>query len=127
MKQPSSHLSRRRFLRQTATVWACASIVPAGVLGLRGAPSPNGKLNLACIGIGGRGGDDLNEVSSENIVALCDVDARRAAANFNKHPQARPFKDFRRMLDAVDKEIDGVVVGTPDHVHAVAAIRAIKM
>jgi len=120
-------LSRRRFLRNSTAIVATASVVPASVLGLRGATPPSEKLNIACIGIGGRGKDDLDGVSGQNIVALCDVDQRHAGASFKRFPNAKAYQDFRKMLDEVEKQIDAVVVATPDHTHAVAAIRAIKM
>lgn len=119
--------SRRGFLRVGTAALATMSIVPGYVLGLRGAVSPNNRLNIAAIGIGGRGGDDLNEVISENIIALCDVDANYAAKRFRQFPQAKIYSDFRKMLEEKSKEIDAVVIGTPDHTHAVIAMRAIKM
>ncbi len=102
-------------------------MVPSSVLGLRGQTPPSNKLNIGCIGIGGRGGDDVKELSSENLVALCDVDAKQGGATFEKYPQAKRFKDFRRMLDEMGNELDAVLVATPDHTHAVAALRATKM
>ncbi len=88
----------------------------------------NSKLNLAGIGVGGRGRDDLDAIASlgVNVVALCDVDQVRAGDVYQKHPQAKPFKDFRRMLDAMDKQVDAVIVATPDHTHTVAAVAAMK-
>ena len=100
-------------------------VLPGAVLGLRGAPSANQKLNLAGIGIGGQGAHDLGQMESENIVALCDVDQNHGSRTFKKYPQARQFTDYRRMLDEM-KEIDGVVIATPDHHHAFAAMEAIK-
>jgi len=89
--------------------------------------SANEKLNIAVIGCGGRGGANLGGVSSENIVALCDVDQRRSAGSMKRYPGAKKFKDFRRMLDQIHGEIDAVVVSTPDHTHAPAAIRAMEL
>ena len=83
------------------------------------------KLNLGIIGPGGRGGGNLGAVSGENIVALCDVDEKRAAQAMASYPQARYNRDFRRMLD-VEKHLDAVVVSTPDHTHAVASVMAMK-
>ena len=127
MKLNAMKTTRRWFLRHATAAVAAVSVVPSYVLGLQGATSPNNKLNIACIGIAGRGADDLNGVSLENIVALCDVDSRRSAATFKKFPQAKPYQDFRRLLDEVGKQIDAVVVATPDHTHAVALMRAIKI
>jgi predicted dehydrogenase len=89
--------------------------------------SPNEKLNIAAIGVGGRGGDDVNGCAHENLVALCDVDEARAAVNFEKFPQAKRYKDFRRMLDEMHGQIDAVVVGSPDHTHAPAGVMAMKL
>jgi predicted dehydrogenase len=99
--------------------------LPAHVLGRGAATSPNNKLNIAGIGVGGQGGNDVDEMSSENIVALCDVDSEHAAHVFNKYPKAKRYQDFRAMLDE-DKSIDAVVVGTPDHLHAVVSVTAIR-
>jgi predicted dehydrogenase len=115
-------ISRRTFVGATAV--AAFTYLPARVLG-RGAASPNEKLNIAGIGIGGQGGWDLEQVAGENIVALCDVDWDYAAKTFDKYPKAKRYKDFREMLDK-EKGIDAVVVGTPDHNHAIVSITAIK-
>jgi predicted dehydrogenase len=122
----NQQLSRRSFVK-SATAVAAFTIVPRHVLGQPGKSPPSGKLNIAGIGVGGRGGDDINEVSSENIVALCDVDEAQAGGTIKKFPKARVYKDFRKMLDKENKNIDAVVIGTPDHVHAPAAIMAMKM
>jgi predicted dehydrogenase len=124
-KPNETKLTRRQFLRGTAMSGAAFMIVPGTVLGLRGATSANGKLNLAGIGIGGQGGVDVEKMESENIIALCDVDKNHAAHIFKKYPNAKQFTDYRKMLDEM-KEIDGVVVGTPDHHHAFASMEAIK-
>jgi predicted dehydrogenase len=87
--------------------------------------APSEKLNIAGIGIGGRGEGDLHECGSENIVALCDVDDAHAARVYKKYPKARKWRDFRKMLDE-QKDIDAVVIATPDHLHAVCAMAAIK-
>ena len=87
----------------------------------------NGKLNVACIGCGGRGGGNIDGVASENIVALCDVDENQAKGKREKFPDARFFTDFRVMLDRMGRQIDAVVVSTPDHTHAVAAAMALRM
>ena len=119
MKTGMNHnrITRRRFLGGTAFAATAFTILPGAVLGLRGATGANGKLNLAGIGIGGQGGNDVAALAGENIVALCDVDQNYAAPVFKKYPDARQFTDFRRMLDEM-KEIDGVIIGTPDHLHA---------
>lgn len=118
-------ISRRRFLLGTAAGVATFQVLPGHVLGLNGATSPNEKLNLAGVGVGGQGGQDINQLKSENIVALCDVDSNHAAGLFKQFPQAKIYKDFREMLDK-EKGIDGVVVGTPDHLHAFVSIAAMQ-
>ncbi len=82
----------------------------------------NEKLNIAGIGVGGQGAGDLNGVSSENIVALCDVDSRRASASFRKYEKAARYTDFRKMLDKEEKNIDACVIAVPDHMHTTIAI-----
>ena len=83
-----------------------------------GGTAQDGVCNVAGIGIGGQGGSDIDAVAAEghNLVALCDVDENYAAKKFAKYPKARQFKDFRVMLDQMNKEIDAVVIGTPDPV-----------
>jgi len=110
---------------QQAGAVAAFTIVPRHVLGGAGHTPPSEKLNIAGIGIGGRGEGDLDEVGSENIVALCDVDEAYAGRVFKKYPNARKWTDFRKMLDE-QKDIDAVVIATPDHLHAVIAMAAIK-
>ncbi len=117
-------LSRRNFLRNTAAVTSFL-VLKSAVLGREGHASPNEKLNIAGIGIGGQGASDVEQVSSENIVALCDVDSAYAARTFNKYPQAKRYKDYRVMLEK-EKGIDAVVIGTPDHLHAIVSIAAMK-
>ncbi len=118
-------ISRRDLIRGSAAV-AAITVVPAYVLGGPGRTPPSEKLNIAGIGVGGQGSWDLDNVSSENIVALCDVDWDRAADTFKRYPAARKYRDFRIMLEK-EKGIDAVVVATPDHNHAVATIMAIKL
>ena len=119
-------VSRRTFLSRGALASTALMVVPGHVLGLRGAESANEKLNIASIGIAGQGASNLNNLSSQNIVALCDVDWRHAAGSFKKFPKAKQYKDYRKMLDE-QKEIDAVVVSTPDHLHAFAAMHAIEL
>jgi len=118
-------IARRDFMSAAAAV-AAFTIVPSHVLGGPRRVPPSEKLNIAGVGIGGRGAGDLDEVGSENIVALCDVDDRYAADVFKRYPNAKKYHDFRKMLDK-EKNIDAVVIATPDHTHAVVALTAIKM
>jgi len=125
-KQQGTKISRRDFMNRAAAAAATFTVVPRYVLGGKALAAPSDKLNIACIGIGGRGGSNLNGVSRENIVALCDVDTRRTGKTFKNYPNAKRYTDFRRMLDEMDNHIDAVVVSTPDHTHAVACMEAIK-
>ena len=120
--------SRRRFLSATAATAFGFTLVPRHVLGGVGYTPPSDRVNVAGIGVGGMGGGDIATVSKlgTNIVALCDVDEVRAAGSFNAFPQARRYKDFRIMLEKEAKHIDAVTVGTPDHIHAVAAMAAVR-
>jgi predicted dehydrogenase len=120
-------LSRRNFLRTTSTAASAFLVVPRHLVAGGGAPAPSERPNLAAIGIGGMGGADIDALApNTNIVALCDVDSNHAAGTFKKFPNAKQFRDFRKMFDAMEKEIDAVLVATPDHFHAVAAMAAIK-
>lgn len=119
-------LSRRRFMGAAAAL-AAFTYVPKRVLGQAGGDSANNKLNIAGIGVGGQGGSDLNAVSSQNIAFLCDVDLNRAADTIKRHPNAKVYRDFRVMLEKEARHIDAVVIGAPDHIHAPAAILAMKM
>ncbi|HVW87420.1 MAG TPA: Gfo/Idh/MocA family oxidoreductase, partial [Bryobacteraceae bacterium] len=87
-----------------------------------GYKSPNEKLNIASIGAGGKAASDIDGCSSENIVALCDVDDAHAAKKFNEYEKAPKYRDFRKMLDEQGNNIDAVIVTIPDHMHATAAI-----
>jgi len=120
-------IARRAFLKHATAGAAALSafhFVPRHVLG-QGQTPPSEKINIAGIGIGGQGGVDIRQLSSENIVALCDVDTRHAAGMFKAYPKAGQYQDYRKMLDEM-KEIDAVVVGTPDHMHAFASMEAIR-
>jgi predicted dehydrogenase len=119
-------INRRQFMSRAAGAVAAFTIVPRRVLGGRGYQPPSETLNIAGVGVGGMGAGDIRCVESENVVALCDVDWERAAETFKRYPDARRYRDFRVMLEK-EKNIDAVVVATPDHVHAVAAMTAIRM
>jgi predicted dehydrogenase len=108
-----------------AAATAALAVVPSHVLGGPRRVPPSEKINIAGIGVGGRGAGDLDECGSENIVALCDVDEAHAGGVFKKYPNAKKWTDFRKMLDE-QKDIDAVVIAVPDHLHAVIAMTAIK-
>jgi len=95
------------------------------VLAGPGRTAPGEKLNIAGIGVGGMGRTNLRNLKGENIVALCDVDEQYAGKTFKEFPKAKTFRDYRKMLDK-QKDIDAVVIATPDHTHAVIAAAAIK-
>jgi predicted dehydrogenase len=88
--------------------------------------SPNEKLDVAVVGVAGRGAANLGGVAGENIVALCDVDSDKLGEAGKRFPGAKTYADFRKMLDEVGKQIDAVVVSTPDHTHAAPAVAAMK-
>jgi hypothetical protein len=119
-------INRRRFLQQT-TLGTGGLLLgfPAIVRG----QNLNSRINVACIGVGGKGDSDVNDAAKcgGTIVALCDVDARMIAKKAQKFPEAKKFADFRKMLAEMDKEIDAVTVSTPDHLHGMAAMAAMQM
>ena len=119
--------SRRKFLKKSIVI-PSIMIVPRHVLGGEGYTSPSDKLNIAGIGVRkwGMGSGNLSQCESENIVALCDVDYNLSTHTFNKYPKAKVYKDFRVMLEN-QKDIDAVIVATPDHNHAVITMMAMKM
>jgi predicted dehydrogenase len=124
----SSAIDRRHFLH-TGAAAAGLALLPAHISAARRKVGPNDKLNLAFIGVGGRGGDNLHELSrlsDVNVAALCDVDANSLAKAVQTHARATTYRDFRIMLEK-EKDIDAVVISTPDHTHAVATIMALKL
>src|SRR4051794_30340106 len=100
-------INRRQFLRGAGAGIAMFQLAPSHLLGAAGRLGANGKVNIAGIGIGSRGGSDINDMAAEghNLVALCDVDHTYAAKQFAKYPEAKPFTDFRVMFDKMNKEI----------------------
>ncbi|GAA4300487.1 Gfo/Idh/MocA family oxidoreductase [Compostibacter hankyongensis] len=121
-------LPRRTFIRNASLAAAGFYIVPRHVLG-RGYTAPSDKLNIAAIGSGGKGKDNIQKAwnnGAENIAALCDVDDRQAAAMFKKFPKAPRYKDFRVMLEKEHRNIDAVIIATPDHTHTVATLAAMQ-
>ena len=123
-------VSRRYFFFGSLLAAASGSaraLIPASfgsVLSLKAAgyKSPNEKLNIAAVGVGGRGAENLSNLLSENITTLCDVDSRQAAPTFKYFEKAVRYVDFRRMLDKEGDDIDAVVISTPDHMHATVAL-----
>ncbi len=132
------NITRRQFIATTGAGTAAFFIVPRAVLGGPGYVAPSDKLNIACVGVGGKGRSDIAAVSTENIIALCDVDDRQMkatlAAAMQRDPdyaarlqQAKKYRDFREMLHENADRIDAVTVSTPDHTHAVVAMTAMKL
>jgi predicted dehydrogenase len=112
--------TRRDFLLATAGVWV------GSAAGLGQERSPNAKLNIGLIGVGGRGAQNMvAPITNENIVAICDVDELSLAKAATKFPRAKQFRDFRKMIDE-GKDLDAVVISTPHHTHAPATARALK-
>jgi len=128
----ANRLSRRHFLCRSALAAVASVAFPyAGksypyvgkVLGA------NEKINVACIGVGGKGGSDSDSAArlGGNIVALCDVDENTLKGKAKRFPQAKLYQDYRKMLEEMDQSIDAVTVSTPDHHHAPAAVRAMRL
>ncbi|WP_149242186.1 Gfo/Idh/MocA family protein [Dyadobacter sp. 32] len=126
-EKKTSDVTRRDFLQKgTAAAVGSFFIVPRNVLG-KGFVAPSDKLNIAAVGVGGKGFSDITNAynkGAENVVALCDVDWNLAQKCFDKFPDAKKYKDFRRMFDEMGKDIDAVTISTPDHTHAVIAMAA---
>ncbi len=122
MKQQNTP-SRRTFLKASTAAAFAFHIVPSRLLGQ---DAPSNKLNIAGIGIGGMGAGNLERCESENIVALCDVDSDYAGRTIKKYPNAKVYTDYREMFDK-QKDIDAVVIATPDHTHAVITMAAMQL
>ena len=122
----SRRTNRRQFIQQTSL--AGIGFWVAGGVTLGAAKAANEKLNIAGIGIGGKGDSDINQAGNHgNVVAICDIDDNTLNKKAMKFPKAKKYSDFRKMFDEMGKSIDAVTVSTPDHTHAVAAMMAIKM
>ena len=123
-----SRLSRRRFLSTSAAATSALALgAYVNVSPAKESKSPNGKLNIAGIGTFNRAAGDLQGVQSENLVALCDVDQNLLDIGMAKFKAERKYKDYRVMLEKEDKNLDAVVVATPDHSHAPAAAMALRL
>lgn len=119
--------NRRAFLR--AAGWSGSGLILLANSRMAFAADANDKLNLVAIGIGGQGRSNLDNFAGlgVNVVALCDVDQAYGRDTWTKFPQAKPYRDFRRMFDEMSSQIDAVLVATPDHTHAVAAAMAMNL
>jgi hypothetical protein len=127
--KPNS-LTRRQFLSRTLLATGAVTLSFPYVGRVLGA---NDRINIACIGVGGKGDSDSSDAAScgGNIVAICDVNegnrASKAKQFAEKFPQLKQYQDYRKMLEEIGKDIDAVTVSTPDHNHGVASLRAMKM
>jgi predicted dehydrogenase len=118
-------MSRRVFVGSMAAATGVL-IVPRHVLGGPGYQAPSDKLNIATVGVSGMGASNTRQCANENIVALCDVDDERSAKVYQTYPKAKTYRDFRVMLEK-QKDIDAVIVATPDHNHAVVAMASMQL
>ena len=122
--------SRRNFIKTTAIAAAGFMIVPRHVLGGKGFLAPSDRLMVAAIGAGGKGQSNIANIFSggiSEIAYLCDVDDKRAATSVKNFPKAKYFKDYRQMLEKESKNIDAVIISTPDHNHAMMAMAAMQL
>jgi len=120
--------TRRTFLHHAAATVGAAgafTVLPGRAVAGQRKLSPNDKLNLGAVGVGGMGGSNLSRSETENITALCDIDQKFAAKTFAKYPQARRYGNFREMFDK-EKDLDAVIIATPDHTHAIIAMAAMR-
>src|SRR5665811_2310580 len=129
MEQNSNKISvsRRSFLGTTAVAAAGITIIPSHAVAGLGHKAPSDKLNIVGIGIGGMGATNLRNLKSENIIGLCDVDWKYAAKTFEEYPNAKKYKDWRKMYDEMGKDFDAIVVATADHTHAIISSTALTM
>lgn len=118
------NVKRRKFLKAAGISAASFMISQAGSARTYAA---NERLSIACIGAGGRAGNNIRGTESQDIVALCDVGWERAAEAFDKLPSTKRYKDYRVMLSEMETKIDAVIVSTPDHHHFHASMTAIRL
>ncbi|MBI1343306.1 MAG: gfo/Idh/MocA family oxidoreductase [Terrimonas sp.] len=114
--------SRRQFIKQSTALGIGTLFMP----GFLSNPASS-RLNFAVIGVGGRGKASWIQLPKDSIVAMCDVDDRMSADGFSECPRAKRYKDFRKMFDEMGKDIDAVIVATPDHTHFAAAMAAMEL
>jgi hypothetical protein len=119
-------VTRRRFIYSTALAAGAAAFTGPAIAASARKISANDKMNIGVVGVIGKGHSDMQHCAGENIVAICDVDEKNSAKARSEHPQAKYYRDFRKMLET-EKSLDAVIVATPDHLHAVIAAMAIKM
>lgn len=121
-------ITRRSFLKQSSLAAAALTIVPHTILGKsHGHTAPSDKMNIAGVGIASMGAANLRKMEKENIVALCDIDWSYSKKTFERYPNAKRYWDYRKMYDEMGKSIDGVLIATADHSHAIITADAITM
>jgi len=120
-------LTRRDFVGKSLAATAAFTIVPSFAVSGLGHVAPSDKLNIAGIGVGGMGLANLKNLTSQNIVGLCDVDWKYAKGAFDHFPKAKKYWDWRKMYNEMGDEIDAVVIATADHTHAITAAHAMTM
>ncbi len=124
----SKKISRADFLKPSGVGLAAMTVVPNNVMGAAfGHKAPSDKLNIAGVGVGGRGASVLSDLAEENIIALCDTDWNYAKGQFEKYNKAQRFWDWREMYDKIGNQIDAVMCATPDHSHAIVTAAAMEM
>jgi predicted dehydrogenase len=123
----STRLTRRRFLQTSAAGAAGYWLTATAASAVRAADAPNGKVRIACIGVGGKGGSDTDDAGKVGqVIALCDVDEGTLNGKAGKFADAKKFTDFRKLFDEMASQFDAVTVSTPDHTHAAASVMAMK-
>ena len=126
-RKEAKQITRREFIGATAAAFAAFSIVPRHVVAGSGKLAPSDKMNIGCVGVGGmQGAHDVGNVSGENIYAICDVDENFLNKAAEKYPNAKKYRDFREMLDKEQKNLDGVTITIPDHMHASVSLWAME-
>jgi len=119
-------MERRKFIKNLGSTGVALTVVPGIAVSGLGHTAPSDKLNIAGIGVGGKGKVNLKNMVNQNIVALCDIDWDYAKPVFDAYPKAKKFKDFRKMLEK-QNDIDAVVIATPDHTHTLTAAAAMEL
>ncbi|MFW6100761.1 MAG: Gfo/Idh/MocA family protein, partial [Bacteroidota bacterium] len=119
--------SRRNFIKKSTVLASGITILPSFTVSGLGHKAPSDKLNIVGVGIGGKGFANLKAMATENIIGLCDVDWKYAEKCFKHFPNARKYWDWRKMFDELGDSIDGVLIATPDHTHAIIAARAMEL
>ena len=127
MKKKQPKISRKNFLGKTALATTAFTILPSHVISGLGHKAPSDKLNIAGVGLGGMGTGDIRYMQSENIVALCDVDWGYTQKTFAAFPDAKKYKDWRKMFDEMNSSIDAVMIATSDHSHAIIGAHSITL